>query len=101
LRAIRREWPDVLISDIGLPGQDGYDLMREIRSLEQAGHRAQTPAIALTAYAADVDKRRASEAGFQVHLAKPLDRDALLCTISRLVVEKKVKRSTAGAHTPR
>ena len=66
---------DVIVSDIGMPGMDGYSLMRTIRSRE-AG--ADVPAIALTAYAREVDADRALRAGYQQHLAKPVDAGKLI-----------------------
>jgi len=72
------EWrPDILISDVGMPDEDGYMLIRRIRALtaEQGG---QVPAIALTAYAKDSDREQALAAGFQEHLAKPVEQDVLL-----------------------
>ena len=63
--------PDILLSDIGMPDEDGYSLIQSIRALPaQAG--GQTPAIALTAYARAEDRARALEAGYQTHLAKPI-----------------------------
>ena len=57
MAAIERRWPDVLVSDIGMPGEDGYDLIRRVRRLE-AVHGRHLPAIALTAYAAAEDRCR-------------------------------------------
>jgi PAS domain S-box-containing protein len=75
--------PDVLISDIGMPGESGYDLIKKVRSLEpEQGGRV--PAVALTAYAAAADRRRALLAGFQTHLAKPVEPDELLAVIASL-----------------
>ncbi len=75
--------PDVLISDIGMPGESGYDLIKKVRSLEpEKGGRV--PAVALTAYAAATDRRRALLAGFQTHLAKPVEPDELLAVIASL-----------------
>jgi PAS domain S-box-containing protein len=75
--------PNVLISDIGMPGESGYDLIKKIRSLdpEQGGR---VPAVALTAYAGAADRRRALLAGFQTHLAKPVEPDELLAVIANL-----------------
>jgi signal transduction histidine kinase len=73
--------PQVLVSDIGMPGRDGYDLIRSLRDKRGAAH---LPAIALTAYARPEEQAKALEAGFQVHLAKPIDAHALLRAISRL-----------------
>ena len=80
LAEIERAKPDVIISDIGMSGENGYELIRKIRSLdpEAGGH---IPAIALTAYASAVDRRRALLAGFQTHLAKPVDPADLVAVI--------------------
>ena len=64
--------PDVLVSDIGMPGEDGYDLIREVRS-RGANEGGQIPAIALTGYTAAQDGERALTAGYQTHLAKPVE----------------------------
>lgn len=76
--------PDVLISDIGMPEQDGYDLIRMVRRIpkDMGGN---TLAIALTAYAHDDDHRRALDSGFQEHLAKPIEAKQLVRTISKLM----------------
>lgn len=67
------DWkPDVLVSDIGMPGQDGYDLIREVRS-RAAEDGGRIPAIALTGYAAVQDGERALSAGYHTHLAKPVE----------------------------
>ncbi len=81
LAALAAEWADVLVADIGMPGEDGYSLIRRVRGL--AGG-AELPAIALTAYAGDGDRRRALDAGFQVHLAKPVDPGELLAAVLAL-----------------
>jgi PAS domain S-box-containing protein len=75
--------PHVLLSDIGMPDEDGYDLMRSVRALpgEQGGT---TPAIALTAYTRAEDRRRAFAAGFNDHLPKPVDPQALVRLIRGL-----------------
>jgi signal transduction histidine kinase/ActR/RegA family two-component response regulator len=82
--AFRRERPDVLLSDVGLPDTDGYALVRTLRRLEAAGGR-HTPALAITAYAGDDSHRRAVEAGFDTHLPKPADADELLEVVTHLV----------------
>ncbi|HZW06648.1 MAG TPA: ATP-binding protein [Phycisphaerales bacterium] len=74
-----RDQFDVILSDIGLPGRDGLDLMRSLRS---AGVR--TPAAALTAFARDEDRARALEAGYQLHIAKPVERTQLLGAVASL-----------------
>ena len=76
--------PDVLICDIGMPGTDGYAMMRELRALpEVAGGRI--PAIAVTGFARSEDVRRALESGFQRHLAKPVDLWKLVEALAKLV----------------
>jgi signal transduction histidine kinase/ActR/RegA family two-component response regulator len=72
LDAIREERPDLLISDIGMPVEDGYVLVRRLRAMEE-GLGQRLPAIALTAYASEEDTRRAIGAGFDAHLSKPVD----------------------------
>ena len=75
---------DLVISDIGMPGQDGYELMRELRQREQQRRVPRVPTIALTAYARPEDRRRALVAGFQSHIAKPVDRGELLALVASL-----------------
>jgi PAS domain S-box-containing protein len=81
LALFRIEHPDLLISDIGLPDMDGYDLIRQIRS-EGAGHHASIPAIALTAYARSEDRTKALRAGYQTHIAKPVEPNELIAAIA-------------------
>jgi signal transduction histidine kinase/DNA-binding response OmpR family regulator len=75
--------PDVLVSDIGMPDMDGFMLLQKVRALrpEQGG---QIPAIAVTAYAREEDRRNALERGFQDHMAKPLDPEVLASTVWEL-----------------
>lgn len=74
---LRRERPDVLVSDIAMPEEDGYMLIRRVRALsEEEGGRI--PALAVTAYAGRADRTRALEAGFDGHFAKPIDIDSLV-----------------------
>ena len=74
--------PDVLVSDIGLPRESGYDLIRQIRSLSSDVNKI--PAIALTAFATENDRKMSLSAGFQAHLAKPVEPSDLLQTIKTL-----------------
>ncbi len=83
LELLRRERPDVIIADIGMPDVDGYDFIRTVRRCSDPAI-AGTPAAAVTALAREEDRRRAIEAGFQLHLPKPITRDALLMVVSRL-----------------
>ena len=81
IAAFRTSPPDLLISDIGLPDVDGYDLIRRLRRETPRG-RAKIPAIALTAYARSEDRTRALLAGFQGHLAKPVEATELVATVA-------------------
>ncbi|HWA77164.1 MAG TPA: response regulator [Polyangiaceae bacterium] len=85
LAILERVTPDVMISDIGLPKQDGYELIRSARAREKSGSKARMPAIALTAYARREDRRLALEAGFQAHVAKPVDPAELVGVVSELI----------------
>jgi CheY-like chemotaxis protein len=78
--------PHVLVLDIGMPGEDGYSLIRRIRRLARSDG-GDTPAISLTAHARDEDRQRAMELGFQAHLSKPVNVVQLLTTISRIAIE--------------
>jgi PAS domain S-box-containing protein len=80
---VERDRPNVLISDIGMPGEDGYSLIRRVRSLgpERGGS---VPAIALTAYARAEDRVRAVRAGFQTHVAKPVEPAELITMVASL-----------------
>jgi PAS domain S-box-containing protein len=83
LRLFRSGSPDLLISDIGLPELDGYDLMRLVRA--EPGSGAHTmPAIAVTAYARPEDRMRALRAGYQTHIAKPVEPAELLAAVASL-----------------
>jgi PAS domain S-box-containing protein len=82
LEAIKRERPDVLVSDIGMPGEDGYELIRKVRMLGEDVGRV--PAVALTALGRLEDRTRALLAGYQIHLAKPVDERELLVTVASL-----------------
>jgi signal transduction histidine kinase len=75
--------PDVLLSDIGMPGEDGYSLIRRIRALP-ASEGGSIPAASLTAYTTPEDRRRALHAGFNLHVAKPVEPAELLAVIASL-----------------
>ncbi|AUX44951.1 signal transduction histidine kinase [Sorangium cellulosum] len=83
LGLLKRERPDVMISDIGMPDMDGYQLMREVRSLPPS-EGGTTPAIALTAFARAEDRTRAMLAGYQVHLTKPIEPRELAASVRSL-----------------
>jgi two-component system, chemotaxis family, CheB/CheR fusion protein len=80
--AIRR--PDLIISDIGMPGQDGYQLIQQIRALEKEHGFPRVPALALSAFARAEDRKRCLETGYDAHLAKPIDPDRLFQEIAQL-----------------
>src|SRR5262245_10885836 len=80
LAEIDRELPDVLVSDIGLPEQDGYDLIAQVRGRADAA--SAVPAVALTGYASERDRARVLAAGYQLHVAKPVEPDELAAAVA-------------------
>lgn len=96
LRAFGQETPDILISDLSMPGEDGYSLMQKIRarSAEQGG---EVPSLALSAHAAVEDVRRALAAGFGAHMAKPVDASELLNKIVELRMISHHEASSSAA----
>lgn len=87
LRLFEQEHPDILIADIGMPQQDGFDLIRQIRALPVEAAR-QTPAIALTAYASVKDREDVRRAGFDAHVSKPFEPDQLIAAIAEATRRK-------------
>ncbi|WP_416290301.1 response regulator [Nostoc sp. UHCC 0251] len=87
LQAVKQSPPDMLLSDIGMPEMDGYMLIRQIRAMppEQGG---QILALALSAYAGEVNRQQAIAAGFQQHVAKPIDPDALIAVILDIIAKR-------------
>ena len=83
LTLVRDQRPDLMISDIGLPEMDGYDLIQNVRRQPSPGR--DIPAIALTAYARSEDRTRALRAGYQAHIAKPVEPNELLAMIASFV----------------
>ncbi len=83
LRLVKENSPDVIVSDIGMPGKDGLEMMRELRA-RSALQQARIPAIALTAFARSEDRTRAMLAGYQVHLSKPVEPQELLAAVANL-----------------
>jgi PAS domain S-box-containing protein len=82
--AVVQEWrPDVLMSDIEMPGEDGYSLIRKVRALDET-QGGQTPAVALTAYGRRQDRVRSLSAGFSMHVPKPVDPGEFTTIIARL-----------------
>ena len=84
LEALQEYKPDVLVSDIGLPGEDGYSLMRKIRE-QEAGTGERLPAVALTAFARTEDRVQALSAGYNMHVPKPVEPAELALVIASLV----------------
>jgi CheY-like chemotaxis protein len=86
LQTLDKWRPDALVSDIGMPGEDGYDLLGKIRAREpeRGGH---VPALALTAYARSEDARRVLAAGYQMHIPKPVESDLLAAAVASLTRE--------------
>jgi len=87
LKAFKERVPDVLVSDIGMPGRDGYELIGEVRkmSLRDGGG---VPAVAITAFARSEDRRRSLMAGFDMHASKPVEPSELLAVICRLATRR-------------
>ena len=102
LEAVRAAAPgrsyDLMLSDIGMAGEDGYALIRQLRTLERKdrGARRGMPAVALTAYARAEDKRRALAAGYQSHVSKPIEPQKLVEVVARLAARKFRGKESAG-----
>jgi signal transduction histidine kinase/CheY-like chemotaxis protein len=82
IEILQREHIDVILADIAMPGEDGHGFIKRVRSLNAKA--ATTPAAALTALATKEDRRRALDAGFQLHLAKPIDGESLVTAVAKL-----------------
>ena len=91
LAAITRQRPDVIVSDIAMPNEDGYDFVRILREMNP-GLGGPIPALALTAYAREEDKLRCLSAGFEAHLAKPVDPAELLGVVAHLAASSPGRR---------
>jgi CheY-like chemotaxis protein len=89
LLALEHLKPDVLVSDIGMPMEDGYGLIRKVRSLE-AEHGETIPAIALSGYAKGEERSRSLEAGFQTHLPKPVQPAELIAMVAQLAQRENI-----------
>ncbi|MBD1841306.1 response regulator [Coleofasciculus sp. FACHB-64] len=83
IATIQQSKPDLLISDIGMPNEDGYSLIRRVRALE--AEKGQIPSVALTAYVRVDDQKAVLSAGFQSHVAKPIDPTELIAVVASLV----------------
>lgn len=84
IEILQREPVHLILSDIGMPGLDGYEFMRRVRLLDNHAIRA-VPAIAVTAYAREGDRQRSLTAGFQLHLSKPYSFPDLTAAIASLI----------------
>ena len=92
-----KQWrPDVLVSDIEMPGEDGYSLIRKVRALAPS-EGGDTPAVALTAYGRVQDRLRALDAGFTVHLTKPVDPSELASVVASVAAQPRRDPHPAGA----
>ena len=92
LRLVDAYLPDAVVSDIAMPGEDGYTLMTLLK--HRLGAAMPAVAVAVTAYASERDRTRAMSAGYNVHLSKPVDPDVLLDTLSELISEALPLRSS-------
>jgi CheY-like chemotaxis protein len=92
MKQLEQEKFDVLVSDVGMPGEDGYSLIRRIRALSPV-QGGSTPAIAVTAYARAEDRVKAMLAGFQNHVAKPVEPAELIAMIASVARDAKASRS--------
>ena len=100
LEALNGETPDVLVSDIGMPRDDGYELMRRVRAMELPARR-DLPAIALTAFARHEDAAKARQAGYGVHLPKPVDPSRLFVDDCLGAVRRLLTHPHRGAEAAR
>ncbi len=96
LELLQQSPPHVLVSDIGLPDEDGYDLIRKVRELENQEVRS-IPALALTAFAREEDSLRSLAAGFQQHASKPIEPQTLAALVARLARHAPPPPDTAAA----
>jgi CheY-like chemotaxis protein len=81
LDAIETVSPDILISDIAMPQENGYQLLQKVREMERTQGRHPIPAIALSAYVREEDRNNSLQAGFEMHLSKPVDAEKLIAAI--------------------
>jgi len=89
---LRSSRPNLLLSDIGMPEQDGYDLIRKVRALP-AEEGGLTPAVALTAFARSEDRRRVFLAGYQMHVAKPVEPGELIAVCAAVTSNRAGDRA--------
>ena len=84
--AMESEPPDVVVSDIAMPDEDGYSLVSKLRALDRSGGQLVT--VALTGHASDFDRDRALRAGFDAHVGKPVDPEAFVASVASLVATR-------------
>ncbi|HEU5189080.1 MAG TPA: ATP-binding protein [Methylomirabilota bacterium] len=102
MHALEHEWPDVLVSDIGMPGEDGLSLIGRVRRVELArGVGVPLPAVALTAYASDEDAVRILAAGYHVHVKKPIEPFALVDILADVLDRRAGVPPLPGSAAPR
>jgi CheY-like chemotaxis protein len=89
LEVVEADRPNVLVADLGMPGMDGFELIRQLRASDDAALR-DIPAAALTAYARSEDRAKALQSGFEIHLAKPIDPTELISAIQALARRRRV-----------
>ena len=87
MKAFKTWKPDLLVSDIGMPNEDGYSLIARLRKLKTKRAK-EMPAIALTAYATKDDQERTLASGFQLHVSKPIDPEKLITSIAKAMGSK-------------
>jgi hypothetical protein len=92
IEIIARDPPDVLLTDLEMPGEDGYTLLRQVRSLPSE-RSARMPAAAFTAYASGQDRLKVLNAGFQLHLAKPAQPMELAVAVARLAQMREAEEA--------
>ena len=95
MKVVADTWPDIIISDIEMPGEDGYSFIRNVRLREPPS--VHVPAIALTAYTRSVDRVRALAAGFQTHMSKPVEPAELVAAVRSLVPRSRVQKLRASS----
>ena len=97
MTAVEAFRPELLVCDIAMPGEDGYSFIRRVRALDAVRGGGDIPALALTAFSGEENRRRALSAGFQMHLAKPVDMDLLLQAVADLAHRPTTAAARVGS----